>query len=643
MLLERYQHPNGQLPGLRVELRRRQPARPRLGGVVHLPVAQRQTLGDDALPFLKRTFHMLLVNFTWWVNRKDRDGRNLFEGGFLGLDNIGVFDRSAPLPTGGYLEQADGTAWMALLRPEHAGDRARAGARTIRPTRSWRSSSTSRSSGSRTRSTAVGERDAPVGRGGRLLLRRAARPRRVVDARSRCARSSASCRSARSPCIDPEALARLPKFVEARALVQREPPGAARRTCTSPRGPGAGGRLMLSMLNDDKLRRVLARMLDPDEFLGDHGIRSLSRYHLDHPYVFDAGETRSTRVNYLPAESDTGMFGGNSNWRGPIWVPINALIVRALLADLQLLRRRLPGRVSDGLGPVHEPLRRSRRSSPTAWRASSCATRSGRRPVFGGAKKFTDDPRLRDHVLFYEYFHGDNGAGLGASHQTGWSAVIPALMQIFAKLSPEMLLTRDLLAQRNAEPASAAARAAAHAATLTRRRDLDIGKHPTATEIRVEYRLTKTLLSAPVLREHLAGRQEKDVDAQSHSLTSGRPGRHRRRVRAHRGRDRRADHRGRVRPRATRSTTPSTTFSRRSRSRPRASRDLTGREAGRRPRRRPWSSRPGSRRRSRAWSASPAPAPNATPMTCAAASALQCAGTVVGAALSTPAALPPKK
>ena len=199
---------------------------------------------------------------------------------------------------------------------------------------------------------------------------------------------------------------------------------------------------MLSLLNDEKLRRVLARMLDPNEFLGDHGIRSLSRYHLEHPYVFNSGG-REYRVGYLPAESDTGMFGGNSNWRGPIWAPINALLIRALLSDVRLLRRRLQGRVSDRLGPVHEPLRGGAGAVQPAGQHLP-ARHQGHRPVYGGTKKFQDDPHWKDHILFYEYFHGDNGAGLGASHQTGWTAVIPAMMQIFAKLSPEMLLTRDL-------------------------------------------------------------------------------------------------------------------------------------------------------------------------------------------------------
>jgi hypothetical protein len=194
------------------------------------------------------------------------------------------------------------------------------------------------------------------------------------------------------------------------------------------------------MLDDDKLRRVLAHMLDPNEFLSDYGIRSLSRYHLDHPYIFRSGD-QEYRVSYLPAESDTGMFGGNSNWRGPIWAPINALLVRALLQLYSYHGNDFRVECPTGSGQ-YMTLYEVAQELSNRLASIFLLDASGRRPVYGGTKKFADDPRFRDHILFYEYFHGDNGAGLGASHQTGWTAAIPVMMQIFAKIGPEMILTR---------------------------------------------------------------------------------------------------------------------------------------------------------------------------------------------------------
>ena len=204
---------------------------------------------------------------------------------------------------------------------------------------------------------------------------------------------------------------------------------------------GAGGRFMLAMLDEDKLRRVLARMLDPNEFLADHGIRSLSRYHREHPYIFNAGG-RQYGVHYLPAESDTGMFGGNSNWRGPIWAPINALLIRSLLQMYSYYGNELRVECPTGSGQYMNLYEVAQELSNRLG-SIFLLDAAGHRPVFGGARKFHDDPRFRDHLMFYEYVPGDNGAGLGASHQTGWTAIIPALMQLFARLTPEMVLAPD--------------------------------------------------------------------------------------------------------------------------------------------------------------------------------------------------------
>jgi hypothetical protein len=198
---------------------------------------------------------------------------------------------------------------------------------------------------------------------------------------------------------------------------------------------------MLSLLDDEKLRRVLARMLDPAEFLGDYGIRSLSRYHLEHPYVFRA-EGQEYRVSYLPAESDSAMFGGNSNWRGPIWAPINALIVRALLQMYQFYGNDFRVECPTGSG-LYLNLFEVAREISNRLGAIFLRDHQGRRPVYGGQREFQEDPHWRDLVLFHEYFHGDNGAGLGASHQTGWTALIPSLMELFGMIEPEQVLAEE--------------------------------------------------------------------------------------------------------------------------------------------------------------------------------------------------------
>jgi len=237
-----------------------------------------------------------------------------------------------------------------------------------------------------------------------------------------------------------EVLTRAPNFVDRVRWFNQNRPELL-KNLHQPGKAGANGTFMLSLVTEDKLRRVLARMLDPAEFLGDHGIRSLSRYHLDHPYIFYAGN-QQYRVDYLPAESNTGMFGGNSNWRGPIWAPINILLVRALVQMYGYFGDEFRVECPTGSGQymtlyqVAEEL--SNRLGSTFLR-----DHQGRRPVYGGTKKFVDDPHWKDHILFYEYFHGDNGAGLGASHQTGWTATIPALMHLFARLTPQMITSPD--------------------------------------------------------------------------------------------------------------------------------------------------------------------------------------------------------
>ncbi len=434
MLLERYQHPNGQLPAYEWNFDDVNPPVHAWAALFNYRL-NRSSLGEDAVPFLKRTFNMLLPNFAWWLNRKDRDGRNLFEGGFLGLDNIGVFDRSSPLPTGGYIEQADGTGWMAfyaqtmldtaielsLHDPTYEDMAVKFYEQVVNI--AYATSKTG------SRDALWDEEDGffydVLRVPGQFTTR--LKTRSIVGLLPLCAVTV----------YDPEAVKALPRFVERAQWLHDNRPDLL-RNIHRPGKPGAGGRFMISLLTEDKLRRVLARMLDPAEFLGDHGIRSLSRYHLDHPYIFYTGGAQY-RVDYLPAESNSGMFGGNSNWRGPIWAPMNVLIVRALIQMYSYYGDEFRVECPTGSGQYMNLYEVAQELSN---RLASIFLRDpqGRRPVYGGTKKFIDDPNWRDHVLFFEYFHGDNGAGLGASHQTGWTATIPALMHLFARLTPEMLL-----------------------------------------------------------------------------------------------------------------------------------------------------------------------------------------------------------
>jgi len=435
MLSGHYLHPNGQLPAYEWNF-----------GDVNPPVHAWSTLftytmgslhnGKGDVDWLEEAFQKLLLNFTWWVNRKDRSGRNLFEGGFLGLDNIGVFDRSAPLPTGGYLEQADGTAWMALFS-QNMLQIAMELART-RPTYEsmakkfvehflWIAASMVHAGGD------VGmwdEEDGffydvlrlPDGRATRLKVRS------MVGLLPLCA---ATVFEGRHVWNDPEVAEDMRRFLKHRPELTEYIHDPMRR--------GHRGRLLASILNENKLRRILTRMLDEREFLSAYGIRALSRYHLEHPYVFYAGG-QEYRVQYLPGESDTGMFGGNSNWRGPIWMPVNALIIRALLVYYTYFGNEFTIECPTGSGRL---MNLYQVAEEIGRRLTSMFLRDGqgRRAVYGGTKTFQEDPHWRDLVLFYEYFHGDNGAGLGASHQTGWTGIVARIMHLFATSTAEEFLT----------------------------------------------------------------------------------------------------------------------------------------------------------------------------------------------------------
>src|ERR1043166_4027252 len=399
---------------------------------------EKSVRGKGDLVFLESQFHKLLMNFTWWVNRKDTQGNNVFEGGFLGLDNIGVFDRSSPLPTGGIIEQADGTSWMAmycvdmltialelaLTSPayeelavkffEHfiyialAMDRVGVNADEL-----W------------------DEDDGffydvlrfPNGDAMRLKVR-----------------SMVGLIPLFAAAIFPGHLVdQMPAFKERAEYFVRRNSGLM-ENITNPLEKGVGDRRLLAPFNEQKLRRILQRMLDESEFLSPFGIRALSRYHKDHPYTFNA-DGHTYRVDYEPAESSTGLFGGNSNWRGPIWMPVNALLIQSLRKLYSYYGDAFKVECPKGSG---KQLTLWEVADEIARRLCSIFLRNdgGRRPLYGNAKKFQEDPHWRDLILFYEYFHGDNGAGIGASHQTGWTGLVAWYLMSRSMLDPKEILAQ---------------------------------------------------------------------------------------------------------------------------------------------------------------------------------------------------------
>jgi hypothetical protein len=439
MLRNDYLHPNGQIPAYEWNF-----------GDVNPPVHAYATMqiylmdkarndGKGDIDFLKYAFSKLLVNFTWWVNRKDRTGSNIFEGGFLGLDNIGVFDRSSPLPTGGYLEQADGTAWMiffsqqmlriaielAVHDPLYEEFVSKFFEHTM-----WIAGAMDRLG--EHQDEMWDEEDGffydvlrlPDGTALRLKVR-----------------SMVGLLPLAAVALFEEAdLKNMPNFLQrTRAFYLRHP--ELLTNMHLPSQAGASGRRMLSVFNEQKLHRVLAKMLDENEFFSPYGIRSLSRYHQEHPFVFHhAGQ--EFRVDYLPGDSNNGMFGGNSNWRGPVWMPVNFLLVSALYRLYGYYGETFTVECPTGSGQYMNLFEVAQELSK---RLTSIFLRNGdgNRPVYGGSEKFQTDPNWKDLVLFYEYFHGDNGAGIGASHQTGWTGCIARIIQTMGDVTKEILTGAD--------------------------------------------------------------------------------------------------------------------------------------------------------------------------------------------------------
>lgn len=440
MLQALYLHPSGQIPAYEWNF-----------GDVNPPVhawatlrvysMEKEARGTGDVEWLKNAFQKLLLNFTWWVNRKDPFGKNVFEGGFLGLDNIGVFDRSAPLPNGGFLEQADGTAWMALfcqnmleIALELALSDPVYEEMAFKFYEHFLFIASAMDRIGDNMDEMWDEDDGffydllrfPNGMATRLKVRS------LVGLLALCA----------TTVVPTEFLRKYPKFIErAERRFERMPELVA--SIQDPRESGYADRSLLAVMDINKLRRVLEKLLDENEFFGPHGIRSISKYHLKHPYVFMLGG-QEFRVEYLPAESNSGMFGGNSNWRGPVWMPVNMLIVRALLQFYMYYGNEFLFECPTGSGQM---MNLFEIAQELLKRLISTFTRGkdGRRPVYGGTEIFQSDPNWRDLILFFEYFNGDDGAGLGASHQTGWTGLVARMIQLLGFMTPHSVLEGSTL------------------------------------------------------------------------------------------------------------------------------------------------------------------------------------------------------
>ncbi|HKE83657.1 MAG TPA: hypothetical protein VKB50_07885 [Vicinamibacterales bacterium] len=436
MLKSLYAHPNGQIPAYEWNFSDVNP--PVHAWATLFLYRLEKRMGREDVTFLERSFQGLMLNFNWWVNRKDPQGRNVFAGGFLGLDNIGVFDRSSPLPTGGFLDQADGTAWMAfycqnmleisLVLADHDPMYEDLAFRFLEHFL-WITYAMDRMGDHH--DEMWDQEDGffydllhlPNGDSFRLKVRS------MVGLLPVCA----------ATVLEAAEDGRYTKLKELIALFRKRHPELLKQIAPADESfVGYAGRRLTAVCNKEKLVRVLSYMLDENEFLSPHGIRSLSKYHEQHPFRLNIGG-HDYSVQYLPAESNNGMFGGNSNWRGPIWMPVNILLIRGLLNmylfygdDLRVECPTNSGQMMT-LFEVSKEIAR-RLTSMFAQGAN------GQRPVYGGTRKFQDDPHWRDYILFYEYFHGDNGAGLGASHQTGWTGLIAVAMDLFARLNAEQAL-----------------------------------------------------------------------------------------------------------------------------------------------------------------------------------------------------------
>jgi hypothetical protein len=422
---EWYMHPNGQLPAYEWAFGDVNPPVHAWATWRVFQIDRKRRGGAGDLEFLERVFHKLMLNFTWWVNRKDVEGRNVFQGGFLGLDNIGVFDRSAQLPTGGHIDQSDGTSWMAM----YSLNLMRIALELAKHNRVYEDIATKFFE----HFLSIAEAMNHIGEQGIGLwddedkffydvLHTPDERMQQLKVRSMVGLIPLFAVEV----LEPELLEQLPEFSRRLEWYLNYRPDLA-RLVSHWEVEGAGHRRLLSLLRGHRMKKLLQRMLDETEFLSDYGVRALSRHHEDQPYVFDLMNGQRVSVAYRPAESDTGLFGGNSNWRGPIWFPVNYLIIESLQKFHHYYGDDFRIECPTGSGlfmsirEVADEL--SRRLSSIFLKDEN-----GRRPVFNHHALLQNDPHFRDYVLFYEYFHGDTGRGVGASHQTGWTGLVAKLL-----------------------------------------------------------------------------------------------------------------------------------------------------------------------------------------------------------------------
>jgi hypothetical protein len=384
----------------------------------------RKLTGVEDVAFLERVFHKLMLNFTWWVNRKDAEGRNVFQGGFLGLDNIGVFDRSKPLPTGGYLNQADGTAWMGM----YSLNLMRIALELAMHNRVYEDIATKFFE----HFLHIAEAMTNVGGSGVGLWDEG--DQFYYDVLSLPDGSSVPLKIRSMvgliplfavEVIDQAVLDALPAFAKRLNWYLEYRPDLAALVGRW-HEPGEGDRRLLSLVPGERIKPILARLLDETEFLSPYGVRALSRHHRDHPYRLEVGDHPLT-VEYLPGESRSALFGGNSNWRGPIWMPVNYLLVESLQRFHYYYHDRLLVECPTGSG---RQVTLDEAAAEIGRRLTALMLRGadGERPVLKYHPKLAGDPHFRDHVLFHECFHGDTGRGVGASHQTGWTGLVAKLL-----------------------------------------------------------------------------------------------------------------------------------------------------------------------------------------------------------------------
>jgi hypothetical protein len=421
---EWYMHPNGQIPAYEWAF-----------GDVNPPVHAWATLrvyqidrkhkgGNGDLDFLERVFHKLMLNFTWWVNRKDAEGRNVFQGGFLGLDNIGVFDRSAQLPTGGHIDQSDGTSWMAM----YALNLMRIALELARHNHVYEDIATKFFE----HFLHIAEAMNNIGQQGIGLwddedkfyydvLHLPDETMTPLKVRSMVGLIPLFAVET----IEPEVLDELPEFKRRLEWFLNYRPDLA-SLVSHWEVSGRGHRRLLSLLRGHRMKRLLKRVFDETEFLSPYGVRALSRAHAEHPYVYRHNGVEF-KVDYTPGESNTGVFGGNSNWRGPIWFPVNFLIIEALQKFAHYYGDDFKIECPTGSGQLLT-LNAAANELATRLTRIFLKDKRGGRAVFGSHSRMQEDVHFRDYLLFYEYFHGDSGRGVGASHQTGWTGLVAKLL-----------------------------------------------------------------------------------------------------------------------------------------------------------------------------------------------------------------------